>query len=245
MKKTISLLALALIIVLSGCQKPKITCKITAPYDGQSVLITKKLVVKVDVETIKCTVTNVVVSYHNPNDYHVIYADTLSTAPYQITIPFEKLQLGKFNITAVATSSESAQAESTVIVNVVEDLGYNTESPDFVTFTDGKFPDSWITYSWETVTTLGYDDTFSLKSANYPTATVYTNKTMHAKAYVQFYTQGENIDLYIDDEKAKALSMSSAGTWNKWIYAVDSGKHAFKWQADGALKYLDAIKFYY
>ena len=115
------------------------------------------------------------------------------------------------------------------------------ESLDFVTFKDGSLPVGWKTYSWE-ITTIGFDDGFSLKSAN-PTAIVATTKTMHAPAYIQFYTKGENIDLYIDEEKAKVLVFEEVGTWKKSIYPIDSGKHTFTWQTEGALKYLDAVSF--
>jgi hypothetical protein len=117
------------------------------------------------------------------------------------------------------------------------------ESADFVTFKDGIFPDSWKTYTWE-ITTIGFDDRFSLKSAN-PVAIVATTKTMNAPAYIQFYTKGENIDLYIDEEKSEALVSEEVGTWKKCIYPFDAGKHTFTWQTEGALKLLDAVSFLY
>jgi len=138
--------------------------------------------------------------------------------------------------------TDGTQSESSVTVNVVENFDGNVkESPDFVSFSDGKFPDSWLTYTWE-VANIGYDDDYSLKSAN-PIAIVYTNKTVHAPSYIQFYTKGDEIDLYINDVKADALLREPAGSWEKWIYPVDSGTHIFRWQTQGAYKYLDAITF--
>jgi len=245
MKKRIALFVLVMIIVLTGCEKQQLTCKITSPYNRQTVLINKDLVVRVEVETTKSKVVNVVVSYDNMLSsslppYHVI----LLSEPYTITIPAFSLLLGKNTIKAVATNIDGVQAESSVAVNVVETLDDNKkESPDFVTFADGKFPTGWITYTWE-VTNIGFDDGYSLKSAN-PIATVYTNKTMHAPSYIQFYTKGDKIDLYINDVKVDALLREPAGSWEKWIYPVDSGKNSFRWQTEGALKYLDAIMFYY
>ena len=129
--------------------------------------------------------------------------------------------------------------------------GTNThekESPDFVTFTNGEVPSGWITYTWEPAQ-KGYDDDYSLKSAN-QIAIVYTQKTVHVPTYLEFYTHIKenhndlNIDLYIDDKQAQALSSEPANNnWVKWIYLVDSGKHQFKWQTEGALKYLDNIRF--
>ena len=115
------------------------------------------------------------------------------------------------------------------------------ESSGFVTFKDGPLPDGWKTYTWE-ITNIGFDDGFSLKSAN-PIAIVATTKTMHAPAYIQFYTKGEKIDLYIDDVKVEALVSEEVRTWKKCIYPFDAGKHTFTWQTEGALKYLDAVSF--
>ena len=117
------------------------------------------------------------------------------------------------------------------------------ESPDFVTFKAGLLPNGWKTYSWE-ITHIGFDDEFSLKSAN-PLAIVATTKTMRAPAYIQFYTKGENIDFLIDDVQVEALVSEPVGTWEKRIYPIDSGKHIFTWQTEGALKLLDAVSFYY
>jgi hypothetical protein len=171
----------------------------------------------------------------------------LEAAPFTFTIPFQDLTLGKHIIQAVAMLKEE-QAVASVTFKVVESIdNEEKESPDFVSFTDGKLPDSWSTYTWE-IANRGYDDNYSLKSAN-PIATVYTKKTIHAPAYVEFYTYimdnpNGNIDLYIDDEKVEALlSEPLNNNWVKWIYAIDSGKHAFRWQTEGALKYLDAVTF--
>jgi hypothetical protein len=69
---------------------------------------------------------------------------------------------------------------------------------------------------------------------------------MHASAYIEFYTKGGDIELFIDDERAHALSSTlEADDWTKWIFAVDSGKHAYRWRAEGVYKYLDDIKFTY
>ena len=245
MKKLIPFFLLTFLIVLNGCQNPKITCKITAPYNGQSVLWSNERVVIIEVEATKSTVTDVVVSYYNLFSSTVPYSIVLTTEPYSVVIPPLTLPLGKNTITAVATNSEGTKAESKVTINVVEKIEPNEiESSDFVTFTDGIFPGGWMTYSWDPVTTVGFDDTFSLKSAN-PFATVFTKKTLHAPAYIQFYTQGKNIDLYIDDTLAHAFSVVPEGSWNKSIYTLDSGKHAFRWQTEGALKYLDAVSFFY
>jgi len=243
LKKILSIFSLAILILLSSCGKQKLTCKVTFPYNGQKVLISKDLVVRIEVEATKSKVASVVVSYDNMlssslPSYYVV----LASEPYTVTIPAYSLLLGENTIKAVATNADGMQAESSVTVKVVEFLDeHKEESPDFVTFANGKFPTGWITYTWE-VANIGFDDDYSLKSAN-PIATVYTNKTMHAASYIQFYTKGDKIDLYINDIKADALLHEPDGSWEKWIYPIDSGTHSFRWQTEGALKYLDAITF--
>jgi len=116
------------------------------------------------------------------------------------------------------------------------------ESPDFVTFNKG-LPEGWKTYTWEIVDHLGYDNRYSIKSANYPVSLLFATKTMEMPAYVQFFTLGETIDLYIDGEKMEALSSTPEENWVKQVYEFDKGTHEFKWEANGALKYLDAITF--
>ena len=120
----------------------------------------------------------------------------------------------------------------------------DNESPDFVTFTDRIFPKGWKTYTWEVDNKVGYDDNFSLRAANYPTALVFANKTMKTRGYVEFYSSGYQIDFFIDDVKAKAISSVKEGIWEKRVYALDTGRHQLKWETEGVNKYIDAIRFY-
>ena len=246
MKKILTLFVLLIIIVLTGCEKQQLTCHITYPHSGQDVLISKDLIVRIDVEATKSTVANVVVSYDNMlSSSTSSYQEVLTSEPYSVTIPAFALLLGKNTIKAVATGTDGTQAESSVTVYVVEVFDDSKkESPDFVTFDDGIIPTGWMTYTWD-IADIGFDDNYSVRSAN-STAIIYANKTMHAPSYIQFYTKGDDIILYINDVKAKAqLSEPTSNDWVKWIYPVDSGTHVFRWQTAGSYKYLDAITFYY
>jgi len=119
------------------------------------------------------------------------------------------------------------------------------ESPDFVTFANGKFPKTWITYTWEVDDVVGYDDNYSLRCANYPVALVYAFKTVDTTAFVEFYTKGGDVNLYIDSVKVTAISSTAAeNNWTKWVYTFEKGHHEFKWEAEGIRKYIDAVKFY-
>ena len=242
MKKLLPLLIITICIVLCGCQKSDITCKITFPYNEQTVLLNQDLMVRIDVKATKSSVTNVVVSYANFLSSTIPHSITLTSEPYTVIIPSEHLVLGKLTITAIATNDEDMHAETSVTVNVVEKFDFEEkESPDFVTFGAGPLPDGWKTYTWE-IANIGYDDGYSLKSAN-PTALVYASKTIHKRSVIQYYTKGEAIDFYIDDVKSYAITSEPDGTWRKLVHIVDTGKHTFRWQTEGALKYLDAVSF--
>ena len=115
------------------------------------------------------------------------------------------------------------------------------ESPDFVTFADGKLPAGWKTYTWEIDNTLGYDDNYSLRAANYP-ALVFANKTMEVLGLVEFYSYGD-VDFFIDDVMAQAISSVADGNWKKRTYVLDKGHHKLMWKAEGVYKYIDNIKF--
>jgi hypothetical protein len=124
---------------------------------------------------------------------------------------------------------------------------YPLESPDFVTFSNGKFPQSWITYTWEIDHEVGFDDNYSLRAANYPVALAFAYKTVKDTGFVEFYTKGGDIYLYIDSVKATPILFEPVvpeNGWTKWIYTYGDGRHEFKWEAEGIKKYLDAVKFY-
>jgi len=125
-----------------------------------------------------------------------------------------------------------------------EDNTPKDESPDFVTFSDGNIPENWITNTWIVENTLGYDDNYSLKSTPLDVSSVLTYKTLNAPGYLEFYTRGGSFELFIDTEKATALSSVSMGNnWNKWMYALYKGRHSIRWEATGQVVFLDAVKF--
>ena len=241
MKKLFIFLSLTIFIVFTGCQENNLTCEIISPYDGQSILWSKDLIVTIKVKNNNDEIPDFRVFL---NDIEFSQLAPQNT-PYSFTIPCQILTLGKLSIKVVASINDAVQAEASITVNVVEGLDPKEESPDFVTFSDGKLPPGWITYSWEIEDMIGYSDKYSLRAANYPIAIVFANKTITATSYLEYYTKGGDIDLYIDDEKAKSILCEPVERdWTKWIYSVDTGKHVFQWQAEGVYKYLDDIRFY-
>jgi len=238
MKKIIPLLFITLAILFSGCTKEKFTCKITSPKDGARILISKELIVTVDVKDTKSNVTSVTLTFDDSITIH------LDTKPYTHTIPAGSLTLDKHTFKAIAINGDGEKAESSITIFVVNDLDNEAESPDFVTFANGQFPTGWSTYTWEIDNTTGHNDKYSLRAANYPVALVFANKTMKKSGFVEFYSYGENIDLYINEVKAQAISSVPDGNWEKRIYPLDTGKYQLKWQAEGVYKYIDDIRFY-
>ena len=243
MKKIILLLVLALVITLSGCNKP-LTCTITSPQDGAEVSIYEDLTVTVEAKSSKGNSIVVVVFLDNSP-----YPASL-TEPYTATINSILLELGTHTLRAVATDSRGEQAEATITINITEGGGGGgggdgDESPDFVDFANGRIPTSWITNTWVIENTLGYNDTYSLKSTALDVSSVLTYKTKESPGYVEFYTRGDYFDLYIDGEKAKEFSSAPAplANWKQWIYVFNAGRHSFRWETTGQVVFLDAIKF--
>jgi len=163
MKKIIPLLFITLAILFSGCTKEKFTCKITSPRDGATVLVNYDLTVKVKVKNAK----NICPIAIYLDDIFITGSRSLQEL---FIIPHDSLSLGKHTIKAVA----NGEATSSITIYVVEKLTIDKESPDFVTFANEEFPTGWSTYTWETDNTMGHNDKYSLRSANYP-ALVFAN----------------------------------------------------------------------
>jgi len=239
MKKLLFLLGLTTLILLSSCTKSKVTCTITSPKDKAEVSINDDLVVTVEAKDTKGIIATVIVYFNN-----LSYLAT-GTNPYTATIPATVLTLEKYTIKAIATNTEGGQGEASITVNITNSSGgTDDESPNFVTFANGKIPPSWKTSTWSVDVAMGWDDNYSLRSQDHP-ASVVTDKTMNGSSYVEFYTRGTNFDLYINNAKQSALSSVPAGNnWSKWIYAFEKGRNSFRWETTlGAAVYLDAITF--
>jgi len=118
----------------------------------------------------------------------------------------------------------------------------NTESPDFVSFSDKKIPTTWQTTNWVMDTTTGYDDLNSLKAtANH--VVVVTNKTFDSDInFIEFYLKGNGtVDFYVDGSIRKACPLTDS--WVKHGFYFEKGSHTFKWELDGVSANLDAIHF--
>jgi hypothetical protein len=250
-----TLLVLVTLLLMSGCSKKgEFYCKIISPTDGSTVSfndglgVHDGLTITVDAKTTKGTlkVIDVLVSSRPGWVGGMSHCGYMTMDPNTFTISPQYLLFGKMHIKVIAQNSEGEATEHSIMVDVTDKVA-SEESPDFVTFSDGKIPKGWITnFTWEIESQLGYDDNYSLRTTPFYADIIYANKTFDKNGYVEFFTKGGDVGLYIDGEGRNALSTEPAGNyWTKNTYFVSKGKHLFMWQATNVYTYLDAIRFYY
>jgi hypothetical protein len=167
-----------------------------------------------------------------------------SDFPYQFTIPAGYLSIGNYSIKATACNNFGKETESKVTISIVET---NSESPDFVSFSDGKLPKGWKSNGWIVDPTFGYDDFNSLYTKT-DGATVTTTKTCN---YFEFYFYLEHMSIlkfYIDD--VLWYETNRGEFWSKYFGCLSDSIHTFRWVLSKSLAYpnsisgnIDAIRF--
>ena len=163
-----------------------------------------------------------------------------TTFPYNFTINAGELTPGTHTLKAVAKDNQGTNGEATVSI-IINQL--STESSNFVSFADGKIPNTWQTTTWTIDNTIGYDDLYSLKAIKSDVAVV-TTKTFEVFSYIEFFTTGNNFNFYIDGIRSNSINSSNTGNWQQWIYALSPGTHTLKWETTSSSKLnIDAIKF--
>ena len=258
-KKLPFLLVLITLILLSSCnKKEEFYCKIISPSDGATVPIYDSINSS-SIYGIGLTITvdakgadNGIRVYVSEPRYGwvgsegMIQCGYMSMNPNFFTISTQYLLFGKMCIKVVAYNSEGVETSHSIWVNVT-DQAASEESPDFVTFSDGKIPQGWISNrTWEIGKQLGYDDNYSLRTTPFHTNIIYAIKTFDKNGYVDYFTSGDRVNLFVDGEPSNMLSSEPAGnSWTKHTYSVNAGKHLFMWRATNVYTYLDAVRFYY
>jgi len=216
-----------------GVNKPP-TCSISTPTNNAQYNIGESISVIVEAEDTDGVITEV-----------QLYVDDAAHSikkypPYNFTINPGELIPGTHILKAEAKDNQGTKSEATVSI-VINQPG--AESPDFVSFSDGKIPSMWLTTTWKIDNTIGYDDKYSLKATK-DGVTVVTAKTFGVHSYVEFYTTTKNFNFYIDGVKSIPINSSDEENWQQWIYAISPGVHVFKWESASASKLnLDAITF--
>jgi hypothetical protein len=238
MNKTLKIFLAFILFFTSACKEeiPPPLCSINNPHHEQEFFDDEDIPVTVIADDPNGIITSVLLVVNNKN-----YSAT-AEFPFNFTLKAGDITPGTNTIKAVAHNNTGKRSEASVkiIINEKRD-----ESPDFVSFSDGKIPKGWITNGWYFDPTWGYDDSASLFSI-IDSAKVSATKTCN---YIEFYWSGFcYINFYIDGriwEEMKPTFLS----WTKFYYSFPDGYHTFEWEhviRTGAGNYgvrLDAIKF--
>ena len=217
--------------VLPGVNKPP-ACSITNPQNNAQFSMDESITVTVVAEDTDGTIAEVQLYIDN------VGHSAKTAFPYNFTINAGELAAGAHTLKAVAKDDQGAQGEAAVNITISQP---STESPDFVSFSDGKIPNTWQTTAWVIDNTVGYDDIYSLKSTKSDVAVI-TNKTCNASInYVEFYVRNGNVNFFIDGEKRKECS--SGNDWTQYSLYLKEGLHTLKWESVSSSVNIDAIRF--
>jgi len=213
------------------------TCIITLPQNGASFTYDENISVSVFAEDSDGTIAKVSLYIDN-----VGYSE-ITTFPYNFTIVSGVMSPGTHTIKAVAKDNGGSNGESSVTITIEQPA---TESPDFVSFSDGQIPPTWQTATWYVDNTGGYDDIYSLKVVN--EGSVMTTKTIHGNGHLEFYAKGYYLDLrltlYIDGSTNNHyFTTETIGSWTKYVFDIEEGTHTFIWEYNDEYCVIDAIRF--
>ena len=246
MKKILTILSLTLLFLSCNDEKKEFTGKIIAPENGANVALNYTISVRVETQDKKDSPTKI--SFYL-DDLLYKEVDANYTYNYEKIVTIfnilpDSLSHGNHTFKAVSKNKEGKKLEHTISVTGYVSTGGFPESPSKVSFSDGKIPEQWKVYSWKIDNEVGYDDNYSLRSFENP-AYIYATRTFDSIGYVNYYTKGGELNLYIDGVKAQVNS-SPAPDPNDWMNckaAVEKGKHNFRWETSGMDRYLDAVSF--
>jgi len=118
---------------------------------------------------------------------------------------------------------------------------YKEPHTDFVSFSDGKIPNTWQTTAWTIDNTIGYDDIYSLKSTKSGDDLI-TNKTCNTNInFIEFYVRNGSVNFFVDGVNMKTCS--SDNNWTKYGFFLKEGWHTIKWESVSSSVNIDAIRF--
>ncbi len=212
------------------------TCIITSPQDGATFAYDENINIFVFAEDSDGTIEKVSLYIDN-----VGYSE-MTAFPYNFTIVSGVMSPGTHTIKAIAKDNGGSNGESSVTITIEEPA---TESPDFVSFSDGQIPPTWQTATWFVDNTGGYDDIYSLKVEG--SGSVMTTKTIQGNGHLEFYAKGANyyLTVYIDGSTNNHyFTTETIGSWTKYVFDIDEGIHTFLWEYNSSSTFLiDAIRF--
>lgn len=255
MKETLILLGTVIIILLVSCKtdEPEIvnnlapTCIIISPEDSTLYEIDDSISVSVNANDSDGVLAEVKFYVDN------VEKITKTASPYTMTIKKGELKAGKHILSVAAKDDKGTVSKDSITISIAQPL---TESPDFVSFTNGKIPYTWQNTGWK-IGSPGYDDNNSIQGdIIYGTETVITvQKTFQKDGFMEFYDFGVNENIkkffYIDNTPItphyQQEIKKSLFKWNQRVYSISAGTHTFKW-VSGISSFsfaaiLDAINF--
>ena len=225
-------IVISVCILFVSCKETGLTCNITNPANNAEFNADEAISVTVVAEDANGTIAEV-----------QLYVDDVGHSiknafPYNFTINARELSTGTHTLKAIAKNKKGLSGESSVVIKVNPP---STESPDFVTFSDGKIPNTWQTTKWVVDNTIGYDDIFSLKATANNVA-VTTSKTCNSNINcIEFYARNGSVNFFVDSEKV--LECSSGSNWKQYSVFLKEGFHSFKWESSSDNVNIDAIHF--
>jgi len=214
-----------------GVNQPP-TCTITNPQNNVQFNADENIAVTIVAEDADGTIAEVQLYIDD-----VGYSDK-NAFPYNFTINAGELTPGTHTLKAVAKDNDGAKGEASVVVKINQP---STESPDYVSFSDGKIPNTWQTTAWAIDNTVGFDDIYSLKAITSGVAVI-TSKTCDSNInYLEFYVRNGFVNFLVDGVQMKECS--STNKWTKYGFFLNSGLHSIKWESISSSVNIDAIRF--
>ena len=220
----------AIIITQSGENKAP-TCTITNPQNNAEYSTDENVPITVVAEDTDGYIVEIQLYVDN-----VGHSSTTSF-PYNFTINSGELSVGTHTLRAVAKDNAGGNGESTVTITIKQP----TESPDFVSFSNGNIPSTWQTTAWYVDNSVGYDDNYSLKASVANVAVITSKTATSAISGIEFYVRSGSVTFFIDGEKM--LECSSDNNWKKYSVFLTEGLHTLKWESSSNSVNIDAIRF--
>jgi hypothetical protein len=243
MKKFFLCAGVLALLFLTSCSKPKVTCEIVSPTPNTTFQLGDVIEIIVEAGASNTTVSEVQiyldnVGYENRTDF-----------PYIFQIETYNLKEGVHTIRAVALAEDGTKDEATVSFVLAK-----FESPDFVTFSEGKFPQGWKIGAGWAIFSPGFDDDFCIKRSPHWDDELSAIKTSNEDINcIEFYAKDDmynwtstEISFYIDYHLIGTIRLTKS--WEKYTFDMLPGEHTYRWwitsSGSSCTSYLDAIRFY-
>ena len=248
MKRNLLYLGIIVTMFFISCNKPKVLCEITEPLPNATFDVGEVIKLSVLAEAENSAISEVQV-YLDGIGY-----ETKFFFPYNFRIRTDNLKEGTHTIRVIAIASGGLKSETTVSFNMVK-----YESPDFVSFSDGKIPKGWRIEKWEydgweyeaswRIHSPGFDDDYAIRATEF--GELITRKTGNANInHIEFYakndTEWTSFRFRIGNSE-RVINLTNS--WEKYSFEIPQGEHILAWtiysySGNSCQVFLDAIRFF-